>query len=94
MKTWASVRSEIRSISQEEKDEIFLAAKLVSQLVDRRNELGISQRDLSERIGVKQSAIARLEKTDVIPRVDTLVKVAKGLGLELRLVHVKQSAIC
>lgn len=86
MKTWGDVRAEIKSISQEEKETIELTAKLVAQLIEQRNSLGLSQRELSERAGLKQSALARLERTRVIPRIDTIAKVAKELGLEIRLV--------
>lgn len=86
MKTWADVRETITSITQKEKDEIELSAKLVAQLIRRRQELGLSQRDLSSKCGLKQTAIARLEKNNAIPRIDTFARISKSLGLEIQLV--------
>lgn len=90
MRTWSDVREKIKSVSEDEKEEIQLAANLVASLIDKRTELGLSQRDLSKMSGVKQSAIARLESLNAIPRIDTLAKVSKSLGLELRLVPTKR----
>ncbi len=87
MKTWADVRGRIKSISEEEKEEIKLAANLVAQLINRREELGLSQRQLSVKSGIKQAAIARLESHNAIPRIDTFARLSKSLGLEIRLVE-------
>lgn len=86
MKRWTDVRREIKSIRDEEKEEVAIAANLVASLIDKRMSLGLSQRQLAEQAGVKQAAIARLESFHAIPRIDTLVKLSKPLGLELKLV--------
>lgn len=80
---WADYKRQITSLDQEELQQI----ELVAQLIVRRKELGLSQRDLAGRTGLKQSAIARLEREGVIPRLDTLEKVSKALGLRLALVE-------
>jgi len=59
--------------------------KVIFALTKRRIELGYSQRDLAERTGLKQSAIARLESLGSIPRLDTIVRVSRALGLSLEL---------
>lgn len=86
MKTWSDVRGNIKSISEEEKLEVKISAKLVSQLIDRREELGLSQRDLSVKSGLKQAAIARLESYKAIPRIDTFARLSNSLDLEIKLV--------
>lgn len=91
MRTWSDVRGKIKSITDEEKSEIELTAKLVSQLIDRREELGLSQRQLAEKSGIKQTAIARLERYNVVPRIDTLARLSKPLGLEVKLVAATTS---
>ena len=57
-------------------------------LRELRQEAGLSQRELAERIGSTQSAIARMEKGEAEPRVSTLEKLAEALNRELQL-HVK-----
>ncbi len=50
-----------------------------------RRAAGLSQRELSRRTGVPQSAIARIERGQQVPRADTLEKLLKACGFELRL---------
>jgi len=53
-----------------------------------RSRAGFSQRELAERIGSTQSAVARMEKGEAEPRFCTLEKLAEALGQDL-LVYVK-----
>jgi transcriptional regulator with XRE-family HTH domain len=45
-----------------------------------RRRAGLTQRQLAEKAGVPQSAIARIESRAVIPRVDTLDRLLEGCG--------------
>lgn len=56
-----------------------------SQVNQARRAAGVSQRELSRRTGVPQSAIARIEGGRQVPRADTLEKLLKACGFELRL---------
>lgn len=56
---------------------------LAAQLIAYRAETGITQSELARRCGTTQSAIARLETAEHIPRLDTLAKVVHALGGEL-----------
>lgn len=89
MRKWSDVRESIKSISREEKEEIAAAAKLTAQLVMRREQLGMTQRQLAEKTGIKQAAIARIEMNGAIPRIDTLYRLSKGLDLKIKLVPSK-----
>ncbi|MBP2660589.1 MAG: helix-turn-helix domain protein [Firmicutes bacterium] len=91
MRTWSDVRGKIKSITDEEKSEIELSANLVAKLIARREELGLSQRQLSLKSGLKQAAIARLESYNAIPRIDTFARLTKSLGLEIQLVAATTS---
>jgi len=59
---------------------------LVQAIVARRKELGLSQADLAESCGLKQPAIARLERGYNAPQLDTYLRVAHALGMDLELV--------
>jgi transcriptional regulator with XRE-family HTH domain len=50
-----------------------------------REKKGLSQRELAERMGTTQSAIARLEAGNISPSLATLDKIAQALGAELSL---------
>lgn len=64
-------------------------SKVISDLIKRRKELGLTQRQLAKRANLHQTAIARLEKEGAIPRLDTLEKVAKALDADIVLVEKK-----
>ena len=53
------------------------------QIIKLREEQGISQKELAQKIGTKQSAISRLENDDYNPSVELLDKVAHALGKKL-----------
>lgn len=50
-----------------------------------RVNAGMSQRELGERIGTTQSAIARLETGDAEPKLRTLQKLAEACNSDLHL---------
>lgn len=50
-----------------------------------RRAAGLSQRELSRLAGVPQSAIARIERGQQVPRADTLTRLLEACGFELRL---------
>ena len=73
-------------LTQAEKDEIQLKISLVGKLIEAREQKGISQKRLAELSGLKQPAIARLERMQATPQIDTLFKVLKPLGYTLAIV--------
>ena len=59
------------------------SVRLAMEIRALREKRGLSQRDLAERLGTTQSAVARLEAGHVSPSLPTLDKVADALGVEL-----------
>jgi ribosome-binding protein aMBF1 (putative translation factor) len=62
-------------------DELF--AEIARQVTERRIAWDLSQKELAELCGTTQSAIARLERGQRPPRIDTLQRVANALDCEL-----------
>lgn len=58
-----------------------------------RRAAGLSQRELSRQTGVPQSAIARIERGLQVPRVDTLERLLKACGFELRLGPIRGGGV-
>ena len=87
MKTWEQARQDITSISEAEKQEIRQMAQLVARIIERRQALGLTQKQLAERAGLKQAAVARLESATTMPRVDTLLRVSNSLNMQLSLAN-------
>ncbi|MBZ4669394.1 MAG: transcriptional regulator, family [Defluviitaleaceae bacterium] len=59
--------------------------EIIRQIIKARNELNLTQKELAEKIGIKQSNISRLESGNYNPSLDFLKKVAQGLGKELHI---------
>ncbi len=58
---------------------------VIAALIARRNELNISQRELSRITGLKQPAICRLESGNSDVTLGTLLKVTEALDMEFSL---------
>lgn len=58
---------------------------LMDKLVSRREELGISQREMARRMGISQPAVAQFELSSSNPTLSTIVRYANNLGVELLL---------
>jgi uncharacterized protein len=52
---------------------------------DARKRHGLSQERLARRVGTRQSAISRLEKDELSPRVETLELLLRAMGERLEL---------
>ena len=60
--------------------------QIARQLREARQVRGVSQRELSERIGLTQAQISRFEGGRADLRLGSLVELGRGLGLEVMLV--------
>ena len=52
-------------------------------VVRRRKEKGLSQEDLAFRAGIRRSYMGVIERGEKSPSIDTIAKVAKGLGVNI-----------
>ncbi len=59
--------------------------EIIRQIIAARNEMNITQRELAERCGMKQSNISRLESGNYNPSLEFLKKIASGLDKELHI---------
>ena len=92
MKTWNDYKEHVRAIDPIAKEDIAEAeniAAIVGAMIDKRNELGITQRQLAEMCGIPQSSVARIESYKTTPNLDTLLKIMQPLGLTLSVVAVR-----
>ena len=86
MKTWEDYKNHVKAISPEDKqdmEQIEELTSIVAAMIQRRTEMGISQRKLAEICSVPQSSVARIESMKTTPKVDTLLKLMQPLGLKL-----------
>lgn len=58
---------------------------IMKALIDARCEENLSQAELAQRVGLRQSNIGRIENGNCSPTIHTLRQIAKGLGRELHI---------
>lgn len=88
---WNNYKDYVKSIDQEAFDDIEEAEQLayiISAIIGRRKELGLSQRDLAKMCNVPQSSIGRIESCKTIPNISTLLNVFKHLGLSFTITEI------
>ena len=86
MRTWDEYKDYVKRKSPEAKrdmEEVEELASIIGALIEQRQELGITQRDLAALCGIPQSSVARIESFNTTPKLDTLIKIMKPLGLKL-----------
>ncbi len=61
---------------------------VMREIAFEREGAGLTQKELAERVGMRQGNLSRLENGNGNPSINTLAKIARGLGkrLEIRLV--------
>ena len=64
-------------------DSLELEYKLIDAIIEQRIKHGLTQKQLAEKVGMKQSAIARFESGNCNPTLSFLKKLASALGMKL-----------
>lgn len=57
--------------------------KIINKIVESREALGLTQRDLAKKCGIQQPALARIETCKVIPKLNTIIKIAEAVGVKI-----------
>lgn len=58
---------------------------LMQAMIDARKSSGLTQKQLSERTGIAQSDISKLESGNSNPSLRTLERLAKGMGMRVQI---------
>jgi len=86
---WQDIRNEL-NITKEEEREIQLEIELIEAIIEARRKNEFSQRDLSKMTGIKQPAIARIERRLCSPNTATLIKLLYPMGYTIKVVPLKE----
>jgi len=70
---------------KKEYNDLEISYNLKKQIIKLRQENGLSQKELAELIGTRQSVISRLESENSNPSIKFLNKVAKALDKNLEI---------
>ena len=80
------------NVSAAERAKIEFEVELIGKLIEARETKGLTQAQLAEVAGLKQSAVARLENLKATPQIDTLFKILTPMGYKLTIVPKEESA--
>jgi predicted transcriptional regulator len=59
--------------------------KIIEEIITARQEKNLTQKDLAELVGTRQSNISRLESGNYNPTLDFLNKIVRAIGKELEI---------
>ncbi len=88
MKSWEELKQGIK-LSDAEKELVKIEEELIDAMVKAREKNNLSQEQLAQLCGVKQSAIARMESDKHSPQIDSMLKILLPLGYTLKIVPKK-----
>lgn len=58
---------------------------LILEIIKRRRELNLTQKELATRVGTRQSSISRIESGEHNMRLSTLIEIAEALQARVRI---------
>lgn len=87
--SWEEVRKNL-NITPEQEAEIKLEEDIIEATIEARKKCNLTQRELSEKSGIKQPVIARIEKCVNSPQISTLIKLLFPMGYTLRVVPLEE----
>lgn len=58
---------------------------IMQAMIDSRKASGMTQKQLAEKTGINQADISRLERGSANPSLRTLQRLARGMGMRLKL---------
>lgn len=91
MKTWEDFKKRAKALDKTNKqdiEDIETLASIINVIIEKRKELGYSQRELADICGLPHSSIARIESCTVKPNMETIIKIMKPLGLTLSVTQI------
>ena len=74
---------------KEEYDALEPEFAIIQALIDARKQRGITQKELSERTGISQGDISKLENGNGNPSVRTLKRLDSAMGMALKIEFVQ-----
>lgn len=89
LKKWEEIEKEL-DINLEQEAEIELEMEIIKAIIEARKKSNLSQRDLSQKTGIKQPAIARIENQNRSPKISTLLKILYPMGYTLKVVPLEK----
>ena len=87
--TWKEVRENLK-LTKEQEEEIRVEEEIIQAVIKARKEKNLTQQQLSDISGIKQTTIARIENGTNSPMVSTLMKMLYSMGYTLKVVPLEK----
>ena len=68
-----------------EYEALELETAIIQTFINAHRMSGITQQQLSEKTGISKSTIIKIENGRIIPSIQTLKRLAEGMGMKLKL---------
>lgn len=90
-KKWKDIKKEIESdFTPEEIEEMELEKQIILATIEARKKASMTQQELSEKTGIVQPSIAKIENFVRTPQYTTLMRLLYPLGYTLKVVPLKK----
>ena len=94
MSSYEKYRNEALKNDPERKAEYDALAPeydIIQAMIDARKKLDLTQKELSEKTGITQADISRIENGTRNPSLNMMKRLAEGLGMRLKLEFVQEN---
>jgi len=87
-------KMDVKKIVDEKRDdfefnEIYLGIEkeyaLIRMVVEARKQVGMTQKNLAEKVGMSQQEISRFENEKHIPKLSNFIRILDALDLEIKI---------
>ena len=87
------LQEQLQDPSFQQEWELLQPEKAIMQaMIDARQQAGLTQQQLSERTGISQADISKLERGSGNPSLKTLQRLAAGMGKQVKIEFVPMAS--
>lgn len=93
LKTFDQVWQDLKTSNDDAKGTLQISDniyELINKIIQTRKAQKMSQKELAEKSGLKQPALARIESFKTLPSLTTLIKIAHSLNMVVDFVNDNQ----
>ena len=87
--SWEKVQRELeKDFTEEDFEEIEMEMQIIESIIKVRKNANLTQKELSERSGIIQPSIAKIETFARVPKYTTLMRLLRPMGYTIKIVPI------